>query len=47
MVTSYPPMDGAELQGRSLDSDLPFLATEPVDRFVEVLSLVLAAREDL
>ena len=47
MLTFSIPTDGADFQGRSLDSDLHFLATDPLDRFVEVLSLVLAAREDL
>ena len=46
MTTLCTPMDGAKLQGRSLDSDLRFHATEPDDRFVVVLSLVLVARED-
>ena len=47
MVTFCTRVDGAELQGRSSDSDLHLLATEAIHRFVEVLSLVLTTREDL
>ena len=47
MVTFCTLVNGAELRGRSSDSDLHYLATMPVDRFVEVLSLELAASGDL
>ena len=41
------PADAAKLRVHSLDSDRHFLVVELGDRFVEVLSLVFAAREDL
>ena len=47
MTTLYTPADEAKLQEHSLDSDRRFPVAELSDRFVEVLSLVFTARQDL